>query len=50
MNTKIASALKLLLELVSSGVEFPDAEYKVSKAFTLSYAELREVIDAYDNQ
>ena len=47
-SVRVREALHLLNELVSRGVEYPDAEERVAHRYGLSAAEVRKVRSLYD--
>lgn len=46
----MAKALDFLLELIDSGVEYPDAEYRASARYKVHPLELQEAYDDWCNQ
>lgn len=43
---RINSAYLYMLELIESGVEYPDAQFKASSKFDVSYVDLQVMYDA----
>jgi hypothetical protein len=50
METKLTSALHILNRLIDDGVEFPDAEHKVTRWFSLSDSQITQLRHLYDEQ
>lgn len=48
MSAKISKALNRLMYLVSSGMEYPDAEWRVQDSFKLSSRDVDHLREAYD--
>lgn len=54
MNTlhtnKLIAAFNTMLELIASGVEFPDAQWKVTVQYKLSDAQADRLVSMYDER
>jgi len=41
-------ALQKLIELIESGIEFPEAEHRVRSEYKMSDSKWRDIVDQYD--